>query len=143
MKREGDGLAEVAFGVGIAAEGDEVEAGGAVDAGGWCAGEGEGEGVAGGFVLAEGLAVAAEEVTAIDGRLFELTGAEEGGFGVGEAVGGDVGETEAAPLGGVVRRGEEEEEKSPRHGTHSTGCGHDILPGDEVLFFSLPLCFGL
>lgn len=92
------------FGVGVAAEGDVVEADGAVDAGGGGRGEGEIEGFASEFKLGEGVAVAGEKVAAIDGRLFELAGAEEGGFGLGEAIGGDAGEAEATPGGGVVGR---------------------------------------
>ena len=117
-RAEGDGLAEMAFGVGVAAEGDVVEAGGAVDSGGRGGLESEVKGPAGEFELAESLAVAGEKVAAIDGGLFELAGAEQGGFGFGEAVGGDVGEAEAAPDGGVgFGVGEEEEqEELPNHG---------------------------
>lgn len=115
---EGDGAAKMAFSVGIAAEGEVVEPGGAVDAGGRGRGEGESERFASEFELAEGLTVAGEEVAAIDGGPLELAGTEESGFGFGESVGGDMGEADAAPRGGVgLRVGEEEEEEEwPDHG---------------------------
>ncbi len=120
LNRQGDGAAEVAFGVRIATEGDIVEAGRTMDAG---RGRGESkiERLAGEFVLSEGVPVAGEKVAAINRRLFELAGAEEGGFGFGEAIGGDVREAEAAPGGGVgFRFGEEEkEDQMPDHGAYS------------------------
>jgi len=124
VRAEGDGLAEMAFGVGVAPEGDVIEARGALDLGGRGGLESEVKGFAGGFELAEGLAVASEKVAAIDGGLFEFAGAEEGGFGFGEAVGGDVGEAEAAPDGGVgFGVGEEEEqEELPNHGSTIAVC---------------------
>lgn len=78
------------------------------------------------------MAVAGEEVAAIDRRLFQLAGAKEGRFGFGQAVGGDVGEADPPPLGGVVLRGrlageEEEEKKMPGHGAHFIACDRDIL----------------
>ena len=102
---EGDGAAKVMFGVGVAAEGEVVEASGAMDASRGGGREGEVEGGAGEFVLAEGVAVAGEVVAAIDGWFLQSAGAEEGGFSLGETVGGDAREAEAAP--GLGIRGSE------------------------------------
>ena len=130
-RADGDGAAEMEFGVGVAAEGEIVETGGAMDAGRGDR-EREVEGFTGEFEPAQGVAVAGEEVATIDGRLFQLARAKEGRFGFGEAVGGDVGEADPPPLGGVVLRGrlageEEEEKKMPGHGAHSIACDRDIL----------------
>ena len=65
-RAEGDGEAKVTFGVGVASEGEIVEAGGAMDTSRGRSRKGEVKGLAGGFVLGESVAVAGEIVAAID-----------------------------------------------------------------------------
>ena len=91
---EGDGAAEMMFGIGVAGKGEIVEPGSAMDASRGGGREGEVKCLAGGFILGEVLAVAAEIVAAINGWLLQSAGAEECGFGLRRAVGGDAREAE-------------------------------------------------